>query len=124
MPFGMNEKGGMDNKEFEKYMINMIVPLYLNAKERPGKRAIIKVDSGLGRMNLNLITRLRFLGFILYPCISNTIHVMQDKMDQNYGPFKTQFPIKLEEIIDARINEKKSLSFSAKVCWPATVWRN
>ena len=35
--FGMNEKGGMDDIEFENYFINSIVPLYPHAEDRPGK---------------------------------------------------------------------------------------
>jgi hypothetical protein len=31
--FGQNEKGSMDNEKFEKYLMNLIVPLYLNAKD-------------------------------------------------------------------------------------------
>ena len=34
--FGQNEKGGMDEVEFEKYLINSIVPLYPDAKNIPG----------------------------------------------------------------------------------------
>ena len=30
--FGMNEKGGMDKKEFEDYIMLAIVPLYVNAR--------------------------------------------------------------------------------------------
>jgi hypothetical protein len=32
--FGKNEKGGMDNVEFEKYLMNSIVPLYPHAKDK------------------------------------------------------------------------------------------
>ena len=60
--FGMNEKGGMDDDEFEKFMLNSIVPLYPNAKNKPGQRVIIKVlDSGPGRTNLKLLAKLRML---------------------------------------------------------------
>ena len=68
--FRMNEKGGMDDDEF--------VPLYPNAKNKPGQRVIIKVDSGPGRTNLKLLAKLRMLGFILYPCVPNTTHVTQE----------------------------------------------
>ena len=43
--FRRNEKGGMDDDEF--------VPLYPNAKNKLGQRAIIKVDSGPERTNLS-----------------------------------------------------------------------
>ena len=51
----------------------------------------------------------KMLGFILYPCVPNTTHVMQEK-DQNYGPFKTQFSINLELIVAARLEAEESLS--------------
>ena len=34
--FGMNEKGGMDEKEFEEYIMNSIVPLFPNAQNWKG----------------------------------------------------------------------------------------
>ena len=34
--FGMNEKGGMDEKEFEEYIMNSIVPLFPNARNWKG----------------------------------------------------------------------------------------
>jgi hypothetical protein len=34
--FGQNEKGGMDEEEFAAYIINSIVPLYPNAKDKQG----------------------------------------------------------------------------------------
>jgi hypothetical protein len=65
--FGQNEKGGMDDEEFKKYLMNLVVPLYPNTKDRPGKHVILKVDSGPGRTNLSLLTKLKLLGFVLYP---------------------------------------------------------
>jgi hypothetical protein len=51
--FGQNEMGSMDDEEFEKYLMNSIVPLYPNAKDGPGKHVILKVDSDPGRANLS-----------------------------------------------------------------------
>jgi len=82
---GMNEKGGMDADEFEKYIKNSIVPLYSDtAADKPGQRVLIKVDSGPGRMNFEMLARLRNLGFYLYPGVPNTTSVSQET-DQNYG---------------------------------------
>ncbi len=88
--FGSNEKGGTDNDEFGKYLMNSIVPLYPHARNRAGHHVMLKVDSGPGRMNLNILAKLRHLGFVLYPCVLNTTHITQ-VTDQMYGPFKTQF---------------------------------
>ena len=111
--FRHNKKRGMDEKEFAKYLLNFIVPLFPNAKDKPGHRVLLKVDSGPGRMNLKLLTKLRLLGFVLYPCVPNTTHVMH-KLDQNNSPFKTQFLCNLDLIVDARLEANKSLSSQPK----------
>ena len=84
--FGMNAKGGMDDDEFEKYIVNSIVPLYPNARDRKGIRVVLKADSGPGRTNPKLLASLRHMGFILYPGVPNTTAVSQET-DHNYGPF-------------------------------------
>jgi hypothetical protein len=112
--FGQNEKGGMDEVEFEKYLLNSIVHLYPDAKNMPGHRVLLKVDSGPGRMNIRLFTKLRCLGFILYPCVPNTTHVTQET-NRCYGPFKTQFAIKLDDLVDARLKKDKSVSLQPKL---------
>ena len=75
--YGMNEKGGMDKVEFDKCVMNSIVPLYPDSDDVPGKRIMIKVDSGPGRLNVRLVARLRLLGFYLYPGVPNTTAVSQ-----------------------------------------------
>ena len=114
MTFGQNEKGRMNEVEFEKYLLNSIVPLYPDAKNMPGHRVLLKVDSGPGRMNIRLLTKLRRLGFILYPCVPNTTHVTQET-DRCYGPFKTQFAINLDDLVDARLKKDKSVSLQPKL---------
>ena len=100
--FGMNAKGGMDDCEFEKYNLGSIIPLYPDAKDVPGLRVMIKADSGPGRTAASLLTKLRMLGFILYPGVPNTTSVTQET-DRNYGPFKTQFRQNLERVVQRRI---------------------
>ncbi len=86
---GLNEKGGMDREEFEKYIFNGIVPLYPNALDVPGKRVLIKIDSGPGRNNNEVMcARLRNLGIYLYPGVPNTTAVTQET-DRGYGKFKS-----------------------------------
>ena len=62
---------------------------------------------------MKLLSKLRLLGFILYPCVPNTTHVTQET-DQCYGPFKTQFLSNLDLIVDARLAKKKSLTLQPK----------
>jgi hypothetical protein len=86
--FGLNTKGGMDDREFELYITNSILPLYPNTLDRPGKRLILKCDSGPGRLQIDLLAKLRHLGVYLYPCVPNTTEVTQET-DRTYGKFKT-----------------------------------
>ncbi len=107
--FGKNLKAGTDSKEFEKYVLRSIVPLYPTAHDKPGCCVMLKVDSSPIKMNLYLLARLQQLGFVMYPCIPNTTHVSQET-DQWYGAFKTQFTINLDTIVEGRINTGVSLS--------------
>ncbi len=62
---GLNEKGGMDQEEFEKYIHNSILPLFPDACDLPGKCVMIKVDSGPGRLNVNRCAELKLMGWYL-----------------------------------------------------------
>jgi hypothetical protein len=104
----MNEKGGMDQEEFAKYICNAIMPLYPDAAPEKGKWVILKCDSGHGHLNLDLLAGLHTsAGFILFPGVPNTTAVTQET-DQNYSPFKTQYCKNLDVVIDERIKQKKS----------------
>ena len=83
------------------------------ANDKPGHRVLLKGDSGPGRRNLNLLTKLRLLGFVLNPYVPNTTHVTQET-DQNYRPFKTQFLSNLDLIVDTRLTAKKNMSLQQK----------
>ena len=107
--FGMNTKGGMDDCEFEKYMMNSLVALYPDARDEEGLRVLVKVDSGPGRLNPQLLARLRLMGFYLYPGVPNTTAVTQET-DRNYGPFKSQFRKNLDLVVQRRIKAKVSVS--------------
>ena len=96
--YGMNTKGGMDEGEFEKYLLGSLFALYPDVKDVDGKRVMIKVDSGPGRLNALLLATCRLLGFVLYPGVPNTTAVSQET-DRNYGPFKTVFRIILDIVV-------------------------
>ena len=55
---GLNEKGGMDDNKFEIYLVNLMEKLYLDAYDGDGYRVIVKIDSGPGRSNMDLLARL------------------------------------------------------------------
>jgi hypothetical protein len=52
---GMNEKTGMTSEELDKYIDNSILPLYPDIEDVPGKRLLIKLDSGPGRTNVTML---------------------------------------------------------------------
>ncbi len=98
----MSLKGRRDEREFRSYFLNSIVPLFPDAQDVPGKRVIMKVDSGPGRMEIGFLAEARTLGFIIYPGVPNTTAVTQET-DQSYGPFKTQFQKNLKILSDSRL---------------------
>jgi hypothetical protein len=51
----MNEKEGMTDDEFKKYIEYSICPLYPDMEDKPGKRVLLKVDSGPGRNRKDLL---------------------------------------------------------------------
>ena len=105
----MNENGGMDAMEFEKYIFGSIFILYPHERSIKGKWMIIKVDSGPGRLNQTLLYPLRNLVFIIYPSVPNTTAMTQET-NRNYGPFKTQVRVNLNIVVRERIAKKVSVS--------------
>ena len=109
--FGMNEKGGMDDDEFAKFLNNSIIPLWPKADDIKGMRVMLKLDSGPGRTCVRLLAQLRMLGFYLYPGVPNTTAVTQET-DRNYGPFKTQFRKNLDLVVQDRQKDNESKAAS------------
>ena len=106
--FGMNEKAGMNSVELDKYMKNSIVPLYPDLEDVPGKRIIVKCDSGPGRMNIEMLADLRMLGVYLVPSVPNTTAKTQET-DQNYGVYKSSFRANLRLLSQGRFERGLSL---------------
>jgi len=95
--FGMNEKGGMDDQEFYKYISNSVRALFPDVADRDGRCVIVKIDSGPGRTNMELLCCLRHIGILLFPCVPNTTAVTQET-DQSYGYFKTIYRSNLHKL--------------------------
>ena len=72
---------------------------------------IIKLDSGPGRLNMELLATLRSSGFILFPGVPNTTAVSQET-DVSYGLFKSKFRMNLTKLTDIRIENNDSVSFA------------
>ena len=62
--------------------------LYPDAADMPGKRVLIKIDGGPGRMDINSLAELRSRGIFLFPGVQNTTQLTQET-DQNFGLFKS-----------------------------------
>ena len=97
---GMNEKGGMSDNEFEKYIDNSIIPLYPDLEDTPGKRVLLKEDSGPGHNGRDLLLKCHFCGLYIYRGLPNATSVQQET-DHNYGPFKGIVSDNLKKISSA-----------------------
>ena len=106
--FGMNDKGGMNAVELQKYMNGSIVPLFPDVEDKPSKRVICKVDSGPGRMNVEMLAALQLQGLYLVPGVPNTTGKTQET-DQNYAFYKTSFRDNLRQLTQHRYDKKLTL---------------
>jgi len=109
--FGMNERGGMNSIELDKYIKKAILPLFPDVEDNPGKRVLLKLDSGPGRMNLDMLADLRLQGVYVIPGVPNTTHVTQET-DQNYGLYKSIYRENLETLSEARQRIRKRIFVS------------
>ncbi len=111
------ELGGMDDEEYFEYLHQLWrCP---DATPVKGYWAVIKCDSGPGRLNPTLLAHLCYHGFILYPGIPNTTAVTQ-VMDQSYGPFQSAIHMDLQLIIVERHGQaEKSLAMDG---WTNYIW--
>ncbi len=76
--FGTNEKGGMNNVEFDKYIKNVIMPLYPDMEDEPGKHVLLKVNSRPGQNNLALLSKAGFRGLYIFLGLPNATSVQQE----------------------------------------------
>ena len=104
----MNEKAGMNAVELDKCIENSLLPLFPDIQDTERKSVILKVDSGPGRMNEEMLAKLRLQGFYLVPGVPNTTSKTQET-DQNYGPFKSSFRNNIRLLSQARFERKLTL---------------
>ncbi len=107
--FGLNTKGGMDDSEFEEYVMHSMLPLYPKTRDRPGHWLLSKRDSSPGCLQIELLAQLQCLKVYLYPCMPNTTGVMQET-DRTYGRYKSQYRQNLELLVDECVRQDKSVS--------------
>ena len=105
---GMNEKGGMDDDEFEKYIHTSIVPLYPDVSNTKGKRVLIKIDSGPGRTNPDLLASLRTMGTLTVPHSQERVEAIMHCKTHGQSFMATGgMPITADETFLAAEQEKK-----------------
>ena len=97
----MNEKGGMNAIELQKYMDVATFPLFPDISDMPVKCVLMKVDSGPGRMNIEMLASLKLKGMYLMPGVPNTTQVTQET-DQSYGQYKSIYRRNLRVLSQAR----------------------
>ena len=71
----------------------------------------MKCGSGPGRLQIELLAELRYLGVYLYLCVPNTTAVTQET-DRTYGRFKSQYRanLNLELLVNELVKQDKSVS--------------
>jgi len=109
--FGLNEKAGMNSVELYKYFKGSTLPLFPDIEDVPLKRVICKVDSGPGRMNVDMLAHLRVRGLYVVQGLPNSTGKTQET-DQNYGPFKGLYWQNLHALVGARFEKKKNINIT------------
>jgi len=109
--FGMNEHGGINSVELDKHIKKAVLPLFPGVADTPGKRILLKVDSGPGQMNLEMLADLRLQGVYGIPGRTKTTHVTQET-DQNYGLYKSIYRANLQALSEARQKQRKRITVS------------
>ena len=107
----MNERGGMNSVELDKCINKAVLPLCPDVADVTGKRALLKLNSGPGRMNLDMSADLRLQGVCVVPGVPNAIHVTQE-MDQNCGLCKSTCRDNLEKLLAVRQKQRKRIAVS------------
>ena len=65
-----------------------ILKLHPDAADVPGKRVVIEVEGGPGRLNSQMLSVFCSQGFCLHSCVPNSTAATQEA-DQNCGSFKS-----------------------------------
>ena len=72
---------------------------------------LVKVDSGPGRMNVEMLAKLQVRGLYLVPGVPNSTATTQET-DQNYGIYKSVLRDNLRLLSQARFEKKLSMHVS------------
>ena len=72
-----SKDASITNDIFVEFIENFLVPKYTDAEDIPGKRVIIKADSGPGQFNVNFRTITQSNGFYFFPDLPNGTEIGQ-----------------------------------------------
>ena len=78
-----NHKAGVDDLMFRRWIVEVVVDLYPDLQDSEGKRILIVVDGGVGRVNEDTVDFCRSKGIDLFPKVPHTTAVTQE-MDRLY----------------------------------------
>jgi hypothetical protein len=67
----------MNNKEFERYIDNSIIPLFPDLGDMPGKCMLLKVDSSCDCNWWDLLNKCWVMGVYIYPNLPDSSSMQQ-----------------------------------------------
>ncbi len=101
-----NERGGTDSRVLSQVLRRFITTLFPISADQPGRRVLLKIDGGPGRLDIQSLAELRVLGCYLFPGVQNTMHITQET-DQNYGQFKSLLRKHIQLLLNEQYAEYK-----------------
>ena len=108
---GMNKKGGMNNKEFDCYIKNTIMPLFLDVEDKSSKGVLLRFDSGPGPNCMKMLCKARYCGVMIFSGLPNASSVQQET-DRNYDLFKSMTQRNLDAIAMRCFERKEPIGLS------------
>ena len=86
--FAVSENGSVTNEIFMTWFSELIMKLYPDAQDIPGKRDMLNGDSGPGRFNKQFLLLAKVNGIYFYPGLPNGTEIHQE-MDRLYALIKS-----------------------------------
>ena len=106
-----NKTAGVGDDMFLKYIMELIMKVYPDAADEPGKRVLLIVDNGPGRLSRPTFDFCRGNGIDLFPKCPNTSSCTQE-MDLLFEEFKK----KCAEVKASMCSQLASSTFKARLC--------
>jgi hypothetical protein len=101
--FASSPKGGMNKNIFRNWMLTQVLPLWPDLADLPGRRVVLKADSGPGRMATEFLAETAVEGMYFFPGLPNATEIGQE-MDQLFAAFKTCAYKNRDKLYRARVS--------------------